>query len=355
LIIQSFQRLYPNVTFNLIYTPLEDLFSTYQQSTYLGQGPTLLFGPAKWGPQLFDGGLITDLSPYIPKDYLSRINPAALDSAKYHQALISLPLSQSGVVMFRNTALITTAPTSFTELVTLSHTATKAGVVGSYLERGAYFSSANLLGLGGNLVDTNGQPAFTDQSGLDWVNLLRAYRDAGAVTFNTNWDLDRFKRGSVGIIIDGTWDIQILRDGIGSDNLAIDPWPTYGNGHMSGWVDADSVYLNANISGDDRFAALAFMGYLLDPQVQQRLAELGHIPSVMATQPRDPLIQQAMVAFSNGVAYPIAIDEGRLDLYWNALNSAIRSIFADGKNPADALQSARDEIRLTLITSTPAP
>ena len=90
-------------------------------------------------------------------------------------------------------------------------------------------------------------------------------------------------------------------------------------------------------------------------QVQQRLAELGHIPSVMATQPRDPLIQQAMDAFSNGVAYPITIDDGRLSLYWQALNSAIRNIFADGKNPAEALQAASGEIRQSLITSTPAP
>ena len=49
---------------------------------------------------------------------------------------------------------------------------------------------------------------------LDWngLSLLTDYDAAGAVTFNTNWDLDMFKRGRVGIIIDGTW-----------NTLAVDP------------------------------------------------------------------------------------------------------------------------------------
>ncbi len=69
---------------------------------------------------------------------------------------------------------------------------------------------------------------------------------------------------------------------------------------MSGWVESDSVFLNTNTHDNDRFAALAFIGYLLDPNVQVRLAEVGHIPSVITAIPRDILLQQAMEAFSSG-------------------------------------------------------
>ncbi len=349
LIIQSFQKSYPDVTFNVQNIPLDDLFTTYQQAAYLGQGPSLLLGPADWGPGLYDEELVTDLNPYVPADYLAEINPAALASGRYHDALISLPLAQRGVVMFRNSKLIQAAPLTFDQYIKDARAATQAGNVGSYLERGAYFSSADVLGLGGKLMDENDQPLFDDPTGLEWLNLLQAYHDAGAVTFNTNRDLDLFKQDRVGIIVEGTWNISTLTDALGAGNLAIDPWPTYGEGHLSGWVEADSVYLNANTTGNDRSAALAFMGYLLDPNVQMRLAEVGHIPSVVQTKPRDPLIQQAMQAFADGVPYPISVDASVLNLYWNALNGAILEVFVNGVDPADALKAASNEISLTLL------
>lgn len=193
-------------------------------------------------------------------------------------------------------------------------------------------------------MDEDDNPAFNDSFGLEWLDLLVAYDDAGAVTFNTNRDLDMFKRGRVGIIIDGSWNISMLAQSIGSDNLAIDPWPIYGTGHMAGWVEADSVYLNANTTGNDRFAALSFIGYLLDANVQMRLAEVGHIPSVLTTLPRDTLIHQAMVAFSDGVPYPNTTDNDVLSVYWRELDMAIRNIFEGGINSASALKSANDNI-----------
>jgi ABC-type glycerol-3-phosphate transport system substrate-binding protein len=354
-IIKSFQRLYPDITFNLLYIPLDDLFTTYQEAAYLGRGPGLLLGPAKWGPELFDGKLISDLSAYVPPKYLTSLNPAALDSGRYEGGLISLPVSQHGMVMFRNSAIIPTALQSFEQLSQLSHDATRAGIVGSYLERGAYFSAADILGLGGSIMNDVEQPTFTDAFGLEWIVLLHAYDQAGAVTFNTNLDLDMFMRGRAGFIIDGTWNIAALSQAIGSNNLSIDPWPIYGSGHLSGWVQADSVFLNSNITGNDRFAALAFMGYLLDPDVQVRLAEVGQIPSVTTAKPRDPLIQQAMQAFSRGVAYPITVDDNTLNLYWSALNTVIRDVFTSGVKPEDALKAASDQISQILLNSTPAP
>ena len=332
------------MTFTLLYVPLDDLFNTYRDAIYQGEGPSLLLGPAHWGPELYDSELIADLSPFVPPDYLASINSAALASGEYHAALISLPLSQHGMLMFRNTAIIDSAAKSFDELDALSHQATHGGMVGSYLERGSYFSAANIIGLGGKLMDENGYPLFNDSFGAEWLGLLQDYDTAGAVTFNTNRDLDMFKRGRVGIIIDGSWNITTLVGIVGQDNLAIDPWPSYGTGNLSGWVEADSVFLNASTSGDNRFAALAFMGYLLDPNVQLRLAEVGHIPSVTTTRPRDPLIRQAMEAFSHGAAYPITVDTRILSLYWTELDQAIQKVFASGVSPSIALKAASDKL-----------
>jgi maltose-binding protein MalE len=343
-IIETFRRSYPDVTFSLRYIPLDELHDAYYEAAYFGRGPSLLFGPAAWGPDLFEGGLISDLSPYIQPEFLADINPAALSSGEFHKSLISLPLAQRGMVMYRNTSIISSAPESMAELISSSHEATRAGIVGSYLERGSYFSAADILGLGGKLLNEDGFPVFNDPSGLAWITLLSDYDTAGAVTFNTNRDLDMFKRKRVGIIIDGTWNISLLTQIIGAENLAIDPWPTYGSGHMSGWVEADSVFLNTNVSDDDRFAALSFMGYLLDPNVQVRMAEVGHIPSVVSAIPRNRLLQQALQAFSLGVPYPITVESSVLNLYWKELDNAIQDVFSRNISPSDALITASNAI-----------
>ena len=55
--------------------------------------------------------------------------------------------------MFRNTAIIDTAPKTFDELNLLSHQVTHGGEVGSYLEIGSFFSTADIIGLGGAVMD----------------------------------------------------------------------------------------------------------------------------------------------------------------------------------------------------------
>jgi maltose-binding protein MalE len=140
----------------------------------------------------------------------------------------------------------------------------------------------------------------------------------------------------------------MLAEIIGAEHLAIDPWPTFGTGHMSGWVKSECVFLNASASAMDRFAALSFIGYLLDPNVQLRFAEAGKIPSVLTTRPRDPLIMQAIVALADGVSFPNAVEEQILSVYWNELDAAIQGVFKGSAIPSVALQQANDNIRNTL-------
>ncbi len=353
-VIQSFKKLYPQVTFTLTYVPRDDLLQTYQAAAYYGAGPSLLLAPAEWGPALYDAGMLSDLAPFVPDDYLKDINRPALASGRYGNALISLPLAQTGMLMYRNSSLLSLAPGSMDALVKASREVTHGGVVGSYLERGASYSSADILGLGGELMDANGTPAFNSADGAEWLKLLGAYDSAGAVTLNTNRDLEMFKRGKVGLILDGSWNLADLSQALGA-NLAIDPWPTYGGGHLSGWVHSESVYLNANANGGDQYASLSFMGYLLEPQVQLRFAEVGHIPSVNTTQPRDVLIQQAMAAFQDGTAYPITVEPAVLSIYWTELDKALRAVFDQGISPRLALQTASTNIvnKLNILRMEP--
>ena len=350
-IIQAFQKIYPDVSFSLSYIPIDDLLKKYEMEVYNGDGPSLLLGPADWGPLLDDKGLVTDLSTYTSSEFLSLINQAALGSGQYQGKLVSLPYAIQGVVMYRNKLIIPTAPATFDELVSLSKAATKGGVIGADLERGAYYSVAHLEGIGGRLMDDNGNPIFNEDGfryGVEWLDLLKSFTNAGATEFNSDRDVQLFKRGKVGIIFGGTWDRDALAHAIGLDNLAIDPWLKYGEGHLSGYVQSNNLFVKTNITGNDLLAVLKFVGFCLAPEVQTRFAEYGFIPSVKNASARDPFIKQAMVAMGDGVTYPILPANSA---YWDALQSAMVDVFDQGLDPKVALQGAYDEIinRLKLM------
>lgn len=344
-IIASFQQSYPNVGFDLIYVPPDELQDKFSTEAYLGGGPSLLFAPAEWGSDLAKNGLVVDFTPYVNPDFLATLNQAGLGTGRYHGELISLPYALRGVLLYRNQTIIPQPAASFEELIALCQAVSVIGAVGADMDRGIFFTGAHLEGLGGRLMDEAGNPAFNNAAGVEWVNLLKSFDQLGVTTFNSNRDRQLFEQGKVGLITETSGNLRSLANAVGSDNLAIDPWPSYAQGHLSGYVLADSVYLNANLSSDDLMAALAFTGYFLSPEVQRTLAEVGHIPSGLNVPVRDRLIQQAETAFANGTSFPV---NPEAQMYWSVLESALLDVFNGRVDPATALQRAYDVITTRL-------
>jgi maltose-binding protein MalE len=340
-VIAAFQEKNPDVQFDVLYVPFDDLRGKYETAAATGGGPTVLIGAADWGPALYDAELISDVRSFTSTPFLASINAAALGAVKYKGALVGLPETIKGVVMFRNKGIIADAPASWDNLVTAAKAATQGDVVGADLERGFFFSAAHLNGLGGQLMDKDGNPLFNDEKGVAWVNLLSSFADAGPVEYYTDNDVNLFKAGKAGIIIDGTWNMAGLADAIGADNLVIDPWPTAGDGHLSGYVQTENIYLSANAEGDDQQAAWAFIEFFLSPQAQSILAKVGHIPAVAGVEVTDPLMQQAVTAFEGGAVFPVIPEMGA---YWDSMDNALKSVFDEGADPAAALQTASDNI-----------
>ncbi|MGB9777540.1 MAG: sugar ABC transporter substrate-binding protein, partial [Anaerolineae bacterium] len=343
-VIAAFQAKYPEVKFDILYVPFDDLRGKYETATAAGGGPAVLIGAADWGPAFYDAGLVADLTPYLSTDFLATINEAALGAVQYKGALIGLPQTIKGVVMYRNKAIIPQAPKTWEELVAAAKAATQGDVVGANLEYGFFFSAAHLHGIGGKLMEPNGDPAFNNEKGVEWVNLLVSFKEAGPTEYYTDNDVNLFKTGKAGIIIDGTWNMGALVEAIGSDNLAIDPWPTYKDGHLSGYVQTENIYLNANVTGDDQKAALAFIQFFLSPEAQMLLADptkAAHIPATKGVEVTDPLLKQAMEAFALGTAFPVIPEMGA---YWEPMDTALKSVFDEGADPAAALQQAYDSI-----------
>ena len=355
-IIKRFQAYHPDVMFDVLYVPAETLYERYEADTSEGLGPTLLFGPAEWGIELYKSGLTADLTGLIDASLLKSINQPALGAARAEKALVGVPYAMQGTALFRNKDVVTIEAETFDELIALAQTSTQGSTVGAYLERSFFYSGGHLNGLGGQLIDENHLPGFNNGKGVAWLELLKEFELAGPTNYFSDDDLERFKLGQIGWIIDGTWNIRTLADTLGAAKLAIDPWPTYKDGRLSGYVTAENVYLCAKAQEGDRRAALKFIEFMLMPEAQTRIAESGRIPVSSRINPIDPvyggLVVQAVQALAGGTTYPIGAE---MNAYNLSLDMALRAYFDQDLPAEQVLQNAQDAVMAELAKTAPAP
>jgi arabinogalactan oligomer/maltooligosaccharide transport system substrate-binding protein len=340
----SFEEANPGVTFDLLFIPDDDKRGKFETAAATGEGACILIGSADWGPAFYDADLVTDLTPLASESFLNGINQAALNSVRYKDALVGLPLGLKGVVMYRNSSIVADAPSSFDDLVAKAQAATSGDVVGASLERGPFFAFAHLNPLGGGLMSPEGDPTFNNETGVAWLTMLDRFDEAGPAEINNDNDVNLFKAGKAGVIIDGTWNMNDLAAAIGADNLQVDPWPS----DMSGYVQNDNIYLNSNATGNDETVCFAFMQHLLLPETQAAIAESnkGFIPAALGVDVTDRLRAAAVAAFADGVAFPVIPEMGA---YWGPMETAIRTVVDQGGDPAAALQQAETDVNAKIV------
>ncbi|MCU0488545.1 MAG: extracellular solute-binding protein [Anaerolineales bacterium] len=359
-ILENFSASHPEVLFDVLYMPQENLRARFESAVLEGGGPDLLLGPAELGPELYRAGWLQDLSALVGEPLLATINPAALSPAYDRGALVGLPYAQQGVVLYRNRALINRQAENFDELISLAKAATQGELIGADLEHGLFFSGGSLVGLGGQWMQADGSPAFNTPQGLAWLDLLNKFALAGPTEYLSERDTDLFKEGRVGWIIDGTWNLSELSASLGSGNLAVDPWPSIPGGRMAGFVQAANLYLSAASQAEDREAIGLFVDHFLSPESQALLLEGGLIPVVSRVSISDPnqelLMEQVFEALAGGTGYPSAPE---MNLYLGPLDLALQSVLRGGAAPAEALTTAEQAILIALAqanaTPTPAP
>ncbi len=339
-----FQDLHPEVEFDVLYVPAYDIQAKFESATQTGSGACILIGSNAWGPALFDSVLITDVSQFASDELLATINPAALGSVQYSDALVGLPLHMTGILPFRNKNIVPVAATTFDELVNLAQEATSGDIVGAYLDYGMFYSAGHLYGVGGQLMDSDGNPTFNDDKGIEWIELVQRFEEAGPIENNNDNDINLFVEGKAGIIIDGYWNASRLAEAIGPENLAIDPWPI----PMSGFVETDNLYLNANSTGNDLDSCWTFMEFMLSPEAQVIFSDptmAGIIPAILEAEVTDPLQIQVMETFISAATFPVIPE---MSVYWDPVNKALQSVIELGTDPVDALQTAHDEVLIEL-------
>lgn len=340
-VIGAFEITHPEIDIEPVSFLYQGLRLAYETAAAAGSAPALLMGEVDWGVSFYQQGYAADLSTLASPALLGTLDPLALQAVEYQGALVGMPYTKRGVLLFRNPSILSQPASTYPELAAAALAATQGGITGAHLERGFFFAAGHLYGLGGRLMDENGCPAFNDATGVEWVNLLESFADIGPTTTYTDTDLTAFQAGTTGVIIDGSWNLEEITLSVGPGNLAIDPWPT----PLGGYVQVNSIHLNPASEAVVQDAAWIFIEYLLSPAAQTLLLSAYHLPVVIGVAIADPLLAQANTALLGGVSFPT---QPQLAAYWEPMDIALRSVYEAGADPAAALIQAQRVILAAL-------
>jgi ABC-type glycerol-3-phosphate transport system substrate-binding protein len=363
--ITAFQARYPDVQFDVLYIPAIDLRASFEAAMAENFGPTILIAPAEWGVELYEKDWVSDLNNLAGTDMLATLNKGAVGTGTYKGKLLSLPLHEKGVVLYRNKSLVPNPAINFDSLITLAQTATEGGEVGAMLERSFYYSAGHLYGLGGQFLNDEGLPVFDAENyrySLTWLNLLRAFENAGVAEYRSDNDMRMFNENRVGFIIESTSQMYNLAGELDPLNLAIDPWPSYQDGKLAGFVQAEGAYLTPKALAQENMISWLFLESLLTSESQASFSGVGYIPSIRpeileSTNQRigDPFIAQAMAALDQGAPYPSL---PVFNLYATQMDVLLQAVLLQGADPLVALQAAYETLKQQVESqpvATPTP
>jgi len=350
-VLRAFMERYPNVGFRVSYVPESQMSRRLLDAARAGSGPDLIIAGDTYARLWHEQGAIQDLASHAGEPSLwERIDPLALSLVQQQGVVLGLPLTLHGMVLLRNSAIISEAPATWEELATVAQAATQGDVAGAGLDRGMAYAGAHLIAMGGAYADEQGQPAFADEHGLAWIALLRAYEQADpGATLNQPADaIEAFAAGKVGYLVVSSERISPLVDAIGAGNLTVDPWPTWEGQPTAGFLHANVAYLGRCAAGARQEIALAFMRYLGGEAAQGLFGAYRHIPARAGVTVQDPLQQEVAAIIPHLVPLAPAIPSLA---YVTELDKALAWILGEGGDPQAGLDVAADALRSALDPS----
>jgi arabinogalactan oligomer/maltooligosaccharide transport system substrate-binding protein len=333
--LETFQSQFPLVEISISFHPPGNLLSDFQQAAQNGLAPDLLIGPSEWGDLLMGSGMIKDISERVAQDLVATLHPLGWQSVTRGRAIIGLPLTMEGIVLYRNTALVDTSPETLDELIEYSVALEEDGHRRAVIDLGFLNSGAFLQTCGGKLLDDLGEMAISAQAGECWLAILDDWSQAARAIFNSDEDSDAFVNGEIPWLIDDSTKAEGLFLALGPDGMAIDPWPVYSpiERRLSGYAWTRNIYFSASTEQEDFDAAWVLARYLLTEDIQLSLAEVRsgrQFPVLKDAELEEPSLQEILIALNENIALPLYSE---FDVIAEVLEEAAIDVTRRGYDP----------------------
>jgi multiple sugar transport system substrate-binding protein len=292
--IERFREQYPDVEVEIRVTPdaADQRHQLYVQwLNAWAEEPDVLQLDVIWTPEFAAAGWILPLDRFAPDP--SDFFPATIAANRWQGQLYALPWFVDVGMLYWRTDLMTAPPATFDEVVTTSRAAMDRGALPYGLVwQGARYEGLvtvfveHLAGMGGRILDDDGQVVVDSQAAIDALTFMRdAVHTAGIVPAAAlSWQEEQtrfaFQNGRAAMMRNWPYAAALLDDANASavaGRFAVAPMPR-GAGDPAAALGGAQLAINARSRQPD--LAWALIAFLTAPEQMLERAEVaGQFPS----------------------------------------------------------------------------
>ena len=328
-----------------------------------GEVPDVARLDIAWVSEFADQGALVQLDGKLPgfEDIIKDTYPGPLSTNFWKGHYYGLPLDTNTQVLLWNqadfeAAGITAPPATMEEFAADACKLTdKAKKQFGYAEGGTYFwaPAPIFYAMGGKVTDENITTATGYVNGPESVaafTMLKDLYDKGCMSPNLlgggiATDAGHAE-GTYGMIIDGPWMVDIYKNNYPDFKVNFAPIPTGPQGTTSSVVGGEDIVVREGSKNQD--AAMKWAAYLLSPEAQKMMAEVGQMPT-LASLAGDPSMPPYFAVFQEQLKTAQArVPHPKWSDMDNAINNAYQRMLKGEQTPQQALDQAADEINALL-------
>jgi multiple sugar transport system substrate-binding protein len=288
-LIPQFEADHPGITVNAVSVPYNDLRQKLVTAVVGDQLPDVVRSDIIWVPEFANLGVLEPLDTLMPDfdQYAAAVYPGPLETNHWQGAYYGLPLSTNTRVYLSNAdvyaAAGVTVPTTQDELQTIAPAIVATGA--------AAFADNDLSGwnvlpwiwsAGGDIVDadiTTASGYINSPESIAGVSLLYDLYTTGAIPqMIVQGGMDPYEEGvatgQYAAMLNGPWAYPILAGDYPDFQLAPSLVPA-GDGGSVSVVGGEDIVVTS--SSEHKEAAADFVRFMLSPDAQQALAEVGQM------------------------------------------------------------------------------
>lgn len=318
----------------------------------VGEGPDILINPHDSVGTLVANGAIV---PLELGDLADSFYPSALNLFTYQNQLWALPYNLENVALIRNVDLVPEAPKTWQEVRALSEALVAEGLYGLVIRTDSpYHSYPIFTAFGGYIFGFNEDGTYNPadiglntEGGLaaaQWISDMYA-ADLMPQNIGENEEFDLFSTGQAGLIIEGPWSSQRIKESAetGGFTYAIDPLPGAEGGAEVGspFAGGQGFFISA-FSENQLLAETFLLDFVATIDVMQRLTQ--RLPAFVGVVVEDPNIEFFVQAGLTSQPMPAIPEMGSV---WKGWGDALVLISQDA-DPVATMNNAVEQINAAL-------
>ncbi len=349
---RSYEQANPDTRIRLESQPVTDIIGVYSRSVADGAAPQVLMTLGRYVGDLAERQAIAPLNDVLPEEALRPLAPAALDSARVGDQLYAAPLAYEGLVLFYDRRRTAAPPATIEQAIALNAPLrneppeTRPWSLGYYLSLET--TLPYLYGVGGAVLDEQGQPVFADagrEATLRWLEWLKSLQSNPDVIASYDYSVvdAAIQEGRVWSAIDWSYRRGAYAQIWGADAVGIAPLPALAaEAPPRSLIVADVLYLNPVASAEQRAAAQAFARYMIAASSQEVLLTRGGLLPAHSEVPLPDDLAEVRAALNEAQGLSGALTAPGV---WRPLNDMFRSVISNAAPISEAVDAAGASLR----------